>query len=399
MPPPPRVARLVLVRPTGEVLGALPPFGVDVPWWPEAGPVVRGARERFGIGVVVLRLLQAEEDRPHGGLVTYLAETRDTPPPTLEPWTTPLDEHPLRVPWARPGGPDADLAWADDQLGRRGLGRTAPAEQIRSWNLSSLWRLPVGDTFAWLKHVPPFFGHEGDMLARLAGGPVPVLLAHDRGRILMPEIAGEDLYDADRPQLDAMVRTLVALQRAWLARTGELLALGLPDWRAEALTAAIADVVERTSDGLDEADRSALASFVDDLPRRFAAVASAGIPDTLVHGDFHPGNVRGDGTAITLLDWGDSGVGHPLLDQAAFLDRIPADAVGPIRALWHREWRTAVPNSDPDRAATLLAPVAAARQAVIYRKFLDGIEPSEHPYHASDPADWLRRTAALLREG
>jgi aminoglycoside phosphotransferase (APT) family kinase protein len=228
---------------------------------------------------------------------------------------------------------------------------------------------------------------------------VPVLLAHDRGRILMPEIAGEDLYDADRPQLDAMVRTLVALQRAWLARTGELLALGLPDWRTEALTAAIADVVERTSDGLDEADRSALASFVDDLPRRFAAVASAGIPDTLVHGDFHPGNVRGDGTAITLLDWGDSGVGHPLLDQAAFLDRIPADAVGPIRALWHREWRTAVPNSDPDRAATLLAPVAAARQAVIYRKFLDGIEPSEHPYHASDPADWLRRTAALLREG
>ena len=45
----------------------------------------------------------------------------------------------------------------------------------------------------------------------------------------------------------------------------------------------------------------------------------------------------------------------------------------------------------------LLAPVAAARQAVIYRKFLDNIEPSEHPYHRADPARWLTRTAALVR--
>ena len=27
------------------------------------------------------------------------------------------------------------------------------------------------------------------------------------------------------------------------------------------------------------------------------------MPDTLVHGDFHPGNLRGDDTALVLLDW------------------------------------------------------------------------------------------------
>ncbi|MBA2315026.1 MAG: aminoglycoside phosphotransferase family protein, partial [Chloroflexi bacterium] len=70
-----------------------------------------------------------------------------------------------------------------------------------------------------------------------------------------------------------------------------------------------------------------------------------------------------------------------------------------LSALWRREWLAAVPGSDPDRAATLLAPVAAARQAHIYRKFLDNIEPSEHPYHAADPADWLRRAAELARDG
>ncbi len=395
MPPPPRVVRLVLVRPSGEPIGVLPEFAVDVPWWQEAGPVVRGARERFGIDIIVLRLLAAAEPTPHGGLVTYLAETA-APPAGLQPWQGVLDEHPRRMPWARPGGPGADLEWADDRLRDAGVHRAGPAEQVRTWNLSSLWRLPLpGGTSAWLKHVPPFFAHEGRVLSRLAGGPVPALLAHDRGRVLMPEIAGEDLYDASLRQLEEMVRTLVSLQASWIGQADELLALGLPDWRHPALATAIADAIARTAD-VSGRDRAVLDAFVADLPERVRQVADAGVPDTLVHGDFHPGNVRGHGTTITLLDWGDCGVGHPLLDQAAFLDRIPPDAVVPIRALWREEWERVVPGSEPDRAAELLAPVAAARQAVIYRRFLDGIEPSEHPYHAADPADWLARSARLL---
>ena len=131
------------------------------------------------------------------------------------------------------------------------------------------------------------------------------------------------------------------------------------------------------------------------LDRRNAEIAACGIPTTLVHGDFHRGNVRGDADRLVLLDWGDCGVGHPLLDQAAFLDRMPAGETRGVRAEWSRLWRETIPGCDPDRAATLLAPVAALRQAVIYRSFLDGIEPSERIYHASDPADWLTRAARL----
>jgi hypothetical protein len=59
--------------------------------------------------------------------------------------------------------------------------------------------------------------------------------------------------------------------------------------------------------------------------------------------------------------------------------------------------RQAIPGSEPTRAAEILEPIAAARQAVIYQGFLDGIEPSEHPYHRADPAVWLRRAAELAR--
>jgi phosphotransferase family enzyme len=182
-------------------------------------------------------------------------------------------------------------------------------------------------------------------------------------------------------------------------RVEELLALGLPDWRAPALGAAIANVVDRTRDEVSAEDRVTLADFVRWLPSRFDDVAACDLRDSLVHGDFHPGNFRGDGRALTLLDWGDSGVGHPLLDQPAFLNAIPNDDVGAVRAHWLQQWGEAIPGSDPGRASVLLTPVAAARQAVIYRSFFDNIEPSEHPYHRADPAKWLNRTAALVREG
>ena len=392
--PPQRFARLVLVTPTGDVLGVRPSFPVATPWWQDIGPVVQAAREHLGLDVTILRFLEVERPAPPGGVVTYLAEVPE--PVDADPWRGSLDEQPLRHPYARPGGPAADLAWADTVLAEQGLRRTA-AEQIRTWNLSSLWRIEADGRLVWLKVVPPFFGHEGALLARLHGEPVPEILAHDGGRILMPEIPGEDLYGADLPLLRRMVPILVRLQAAWLGGAEELVALGLPDWRPDALTRAIDDVVERTSDELSREDLSTLRAFVGDLPERFARLAETGLGDTLVHGDFHPGNLRGGGDNLVLLDWGDSGVGHPLLDQAAFLDRIRPDAVEPIHDLWRAEWEAAVPGSDPDRAAEILRPVAAARQAHIYRKFLDNIEPAEHPYHAADPADWLTRTADLVR--
>lgn len=395
----PRIATLVLVTGNGELVGSLPPIAVSTPWWPDAEPVVRAARERFGVELTVLRLLEGELEGARGGPVTYLCEVAG-PVPDARPWSGRLEEHPLRQPWARPGGPAADLAWADGVLADRGLRRSAPAVQARTWNLSSLWELPLADGAgggaAWLKVVPPFFAHEGAILERLQGESVPRLLGRDGARILMAAIPGEDLYDTGLPILTQLVTCLVDLQRQWIGRVDELIALGLPDWRGPALTEAIAATIERTAAELTAEERSTLDTFIADLPAGFAALADCGLPDTLVHGDFHAGNARGDGRTVTLLDWGDSGVGHPLLDQAAYLERMPSESVEAVRDHWRRQWLAAVPGSDPSRAADLIAPVAAARQAVIYWRFLDGIEPSEWPYHRADPANWLRQTAELV---
>ena len=360
---PPRKALLVLTLRDGRVLGQLPPIDVATPWWQDARPIVEAARETFGLEVVILRLLSADLTRPPGGHVTYLAEVAEPLPEAarerLVRWAEPLVDDPLRLRWAVPGGPDADLHWASGVLRALGLERVGPAEQVRTWNLSSIWRLPIRGGSAWLKVVPPFFAHEGDILRLLQGGPVPRVLGHSRDRILLADIPGADRYGAGLSELLEMVSRLVGLQAGWIGRTDELLEIGLPDWRGPALTLALATLVERRGAELPPHGRRALETFVADLPRRFAAIEACGIPDTIVHGDFHPGNVRGEGSLV-LLDWGDCGVGQPMLDMSAFLDRVPLDAVDRVRVQWMAAWRTAVPGSDPARAATLLAPVAGA---------------------------------------
>src|SRR5262249_44804817 len=156
-------------------------------------------------------------------LVTYLAETDEAAvfvpsvAAVLEPFEGTLDEQPLRLRWANLGGPDADLAWAEAVLRARGVERDGRAVQIRSWNLSSIWRLPLaGDGAAWLKVVPPFFAHEGAMLRRLQGRPVPRLIGHDGDLVLLADIPGNDRYDAPETELLEMVEILVGLQRDWI---------------------------------------------------------------------------------------------------------------------------------------------------------------------------------------
>ena len=350
---------MVLVTPDGTLVGSLRPVTVATPWWPDVEPVVRAIRDRDGIAITVLRLLDGENEMPRGGRVTYLAEVAQPVP--AEPWAGTLDDHPLRLSFARPAGPAADLAWAEAVLTERGHHLAGPPVQVKTWNLSSIWRIPMHDQTAWLKVVPPFLAHEGPLLARLAGERVPTLIAHDGGRSLFTEIAGRDLHDAELPVLLDMLTLWVDIQQRWSTRVDELLALGLPDWRAPALSALIADVVDRTAAELAPEDRDTLRRFVSSLPDRYAEVSACGLPDSLVHGDLAPLNFRGDGQALTLLDWGDSGVGHPLLDQTAFLDRTPHHLASQVTAALGAAVARCAAGLEP--AARLHAPGSRRRRA------------------------------------
>lgn len=406
---PPRAARLVLVDRDGAPIGVLPPVAVRTPWWPDVAEVVEAVRAAYDLGVVVLRLAATERSEPHGGLVSYVAEARPPLPAraaavlgrATEADLDALVDHPLRMPWARPGGPAADLAWAAHTARIVDLPRVGPPVQVRTWNLSSLWRLPLDDgTSAWLKVVPPFFAHEGSVLRALQGERVPRLIGHGGNRVLLEEIPGTDRHDAGPREKERMLDVLVSIQAAWIGRTGDLLDLGLPDWRSAALASALREVIVRRAPGLGPVAAGLLGAFADGLPARLATIDACGVPETLVHGDFHGGNLRGGPDGHVLLDWGDAGVGNPLLDLPALIPGGGEAAVVAAMRHWEGAWSPLLPGADVARAVRLMLPVAAARQVLVFDRFLAGIEPSERVYHAADPGRWLRRVAELVaREG
>lgn len=398
------------------MLGTLPAFEVSSPWWPDVGPVVAGARERFGIGLTVLRVLRTTGRGPDGGEGAYLAEAADAGSAGNADLAEPDDElrrlaeadDPLRQPWARPGGPAAEVAWADDELESAGLTRTGPGQQVKSWNLSSVLRLPTRAGPVWCKHVPAFLAHEGAVLTALRRTDpdlVPNVLAHRRDPdgttvTLLAHVPGEDQWHAPQPVLTAMARRWVGVQARCASEVEELLVLGLPDRRSHALAAAVADLVGRRDvrATLAAAEVDGIDALAAALPERLAELDACGLPSTLVHGDLHPGNWIGDGDRLVLVDWGDALVGHPMLDVLAFLARTPAGAVRDhVRRVFVDAWRDAAPGSDPDRAMALIEPVEALRRALVYRTFLDGIEETEREYHEADVPAMLR--LALGAEG
>ena len=389
-----RTVTLVLLNLNGELLGALTPFEVDLPWWQEASDVVQAFQERHGLAVDVLRLLESERPRPHGGAVTYLAQTRTPVDLQLNPVdpgiVTLIDrDEPLRAPYARPGGPADSLAWAAEIVG------PVTAVQLRTWNLSTIWRLEAERGTCWLKQLPVWLRREPAALQWL-GEVVPdlaprVIAVGENGRELLADVPGIDHYAADLKTRLLIVEQAHRFQIAALTATDRLLADGVPDRRGPALTAWIRASLTGWTDS------SPAQELLASLDERMTAVADCGLPDTLAHGDANPGNARGDGDRVVFLDWSECYLGHPGFDVLGLADGLPDRETGSVLEAWAAGWRQQVPGCDPARALGLLRPVSALRAAAVYAEFVANIEPTEHPYHAFDVPDMLEAAGAAAQ--
>jgi hypothetical protein len=381
----------VVVTNAGECLGGIGPFAVDSPWWADVEPVVAHVRETLGVPVVVLRLVDVVGGfSPREGHVTYHAEALRRPAVALPPAdATGLDGPAAgRAVWATPEGVRAALAWAADRV-------PGEPEQVKTWNLAALFHL--GDV--WLKLTPPFGAYEPAAIAMVAAVDpklVPTVLATDPAhrRMLAAHLPGEDTFAAPPELLRATVTRWVAAQVALAGAAADGVPARPPDGLAEDL--------RRLLDGeagarLGREERPAAQDLAARLPGLAAELEDCGLPHTLVHGDFHPGNWRAEpGGPATLMDFADAYIGHPAFDGERLRQFVGPDRAGPVVEAWCEAWRRHAPTADPVRALRLARPLQSVAGAVLYQMFLDNIEASERRYHESDPVTGIRDAVAAL---
>jgi Phosphotransferase enzyme family len=379
-------------------LGVIGPFPVSVPWWAEVEPVVAHLRAVLDVPVLVLRLLTVEGgEGARDGHVTYHVAALDRPAPGL------LAERPvdhvvlngpeeLRSPWARLEDLNEMITWASGTLAAASRPLTGAAEQQRTWNLSALFRLPTGQGPVWLKATPRFATDEAGVIAafaRVDPALVPPVIGAGPRRVLLEHLPGEDCWDASPQIITGAVERLAAAQAILAGQPGlaSRLPPGLPDRRTPVIAGQIAALLDgEVASELSAGEVAAARGLLSRFPR----LDECGLPDTIVHGDFHPGNWRSDGGPPAVVDWADAHLGNPVLDGLRACDFLLAAKRPAAARAWIDAWTSRVPASDPARALSIAAPLAHLSYAVRYQEFLDGIEPSERIYHLGDPAAAVR---------
>jgi len=359
---------IALVTVDGEYVGALGPFTVESRWWTQVEDVTEHLDEVLGVPTSVLRLVEGVGGGfTRGGTATYQVEAHGTPNRTAlvaEPVHT-FPDTPLRLPWAKPGGPAELIAWAE-----RHVTRTGEARQKKTWNLSCVFRMETDNGRVWIKALPPFFAAEPTAL-RLVSAQDPTLapevIATAPLRVLMADAPGEPCWEPTPEQIRSVVPRLVAVQAA-LAGDRHPDLPEVPIWSPE----------------------------VEGSRERADALLTTRLPMTLLHGDFHPGNWQSDGVTHQVIDWADSHWGHPALDAARLWTFLAPDLRPLLAEVWTAAWLAHVPDSDPAAALELAIPLVHVFNAIRYREFLANIEESEQVYHFGDPEYEIRKAQAAL---
>jgi len=310
----------------------------------------------------------------------------------LDEWQSRTAPPPLRSRWARHGWHARATAWIVAALEDAGRPAAGEVEIRRQWGISATARVPTADGgTAWFKAVCPHFDAEVT-ITRFLHTVVPEAVPHviaaddDVGWLLLDDVGvGPIGFDATEEQLARAIRRLVQIQAEMVGRDGELRAVGVAHRPLRRLADDVAAAM--TDPGAIEGPHVALtrlAEVVNWVRRQSDWLVGIGLPETLLHGDFHVFNVLERNGAPVIIDWSDAAISHPLLEIGPWFGhpKAPGD---PDRA-WSA-WLDALSSIGPvdslrEERERVFA-LASAFQLVSYAGIVRNLEPANR-YQLSD---------------
>lgn len=301
-------------------------------------------------------------------------------------------------PFAKPGWMRELFSWAHEQTVPLGLRLTGNFRQYNASPTFSLLRIETDGNALWFKAAGEPNSHElsvSVLLARLFPRHVPRLLGvHPAWNgWLTAEASGTALDEiSDCSVWERVAGELAELQIASIGKSDELLEGTCKDLRLPEIVKFIKPFLSRMAELMAAQEKrspaplsnSELASLGEGLKEACSLLQSFGLPDTLGHIDFNPGNIFVSPHCCTFLDWAEGCVTNPLITFEYLRQHIgrrgiqEPSAVERLNAAYARPW-TSFYSSDDLRRALAVSPLIAVFVYAIASDSWRSAESLRHP--------------------
>ena len=392
--------RILLLRKNGSELlitGERPPFTlpcVEIPRWERVAENMNSViRKRFGISAICLfapdlSVATSDSEQP----LYQVMETREANVAAPEgTYWLPLDSfsdqsvadaHDSRAlsstlrqirefengetigPFGKPGWLEALFSWVQQEIDPYGLRLSGEFRQLNASPTFALLRFETNRSAVWFKAVGEPNLREFPIsvtLSRLFPGFVPAVVAtHPAWHgWLATESAGSTLDEVpDACAWEQAAQTLGELQIASVGKTDQLLEAGCRDLRVASLFTLVDPFLEVISKLMEQQQktpppvlhRGDLRTLGNQIKAALSELAELGVPDTLGHLDFNPGNILCSAEQCVFIDWAEAYVGPPFLTFQYLLEHLrqteAQDVVGPqhLADQYAASWLCRVPS-------------------------------------------------------
>jgi hypothetical protein len=287
-------------------------------------------------------------------------------------------------PFGRAGWLRELFRWTEEEVAPLGIRLTGNFRQLNASPTFSLIRLETNSVALWFKATGKPNEHEVAValsLARLFPRYVPrVLGIHSAWNgWLSAEAPGTELDEiAECSAWERAAESLAELQISSIGKCSELLDGKCKDLRLARLIEWIDPFLARMGEFMAAQEKpsparlakSELVSLREGLTEGCALLKSFGLPDTLGHIDFNPGNILVSAESCVFLDWAEGCVSNPFLTFEYLRQHIERSSLkGPgagarITAAYLRPWGAFFSPEELQRAMSIAPLVAVFVYAV-----------------------------------
>jgi hypothetical protein len=307
-----------------------------------------------------------------------------------------------RSPWARRGWFVEVRDWIGAQL--EGIDRV---EQVKSWGMSCVLRVRISEGNYYFKASTrrALFADEPRVTQALATRfpsliPRPVQVDAERGWMILADI-GTNLRDAtlNISQWKQLIQKYAELQHELALEPDWVLNAGCLDRRQHVLETQLRELLSAETNVISQEQLRTLRETQAAWTHHLSKLSASSIPDSLVHGDWHPGNIAVKDGVSRIFDWTDACLSHPFFDILGMFDELEdvfdEETRQALLETYLGTW-TGFASLEEMRAVVPSIRVALClHQVVTYWKILEGLEPTARHEVAKGLEYWLRRLTEL----